>query len=52
MLEQENLTKTKLKEKKDYIQNLVKTLIETDEKLVQLRNRMALYTQEARHLTE
>ncbi|CAK55593.1 unnamed protein product (macronuclear) [Paramecium tetraurelia] len=52
LLEQEAMTKNKLKEKKDYIQVLCKNLVEMDEKLLQLRNRMALYSQEGRQLAE
>ncbi|CAD8137140.1 unnamed protein product [Paramecium pentaurelia] len=52
LLESEANTKNKLKEKKDYIQVLYKNLVEMDQKLLQLRNRMALYSQEGRQLAE
>ncbi|CAD8051690.1 unnamed protein product [Paramecium sonneborni] len=52
LLESETNTKNKLKEKRDYIQVLYKNLVEMDQKLLQLRNRMSLYSQEARQLAE
>ncbi|CAK70542.1 unnamed protein product (macronuclear) [Paramecium tetraurelia] len=50
--EQEGNARNKLKEKKDYLQTLYKNLIESDQKLLQLRNRMAIYSQEGRQLAE
>ncbi|CAK68475.1 unnamed protein product (macronuclear) [Paramecium tetraurelia] len=50
--EQEIISLNRIKEKKDYVQVLFKNLIEMDEKLLQLRNRMAVYSREGRQLAE
>ncbi|CAD8210666.1 unnamed protein product [Paramecium pentaurelia] len=50
--EQEIISRNRIKEKKDYVQVLFKNLIEMDEKLLQLRNRMSVYSREGRQLAE
>ncbi|CAD8204173.1 unnamed protein product [Paramecium pentaurelia] len=50
--EQEIVSRNRIKEKKDYVQVLFKNLIEMDEKMLQLRNRMAVYLREGRQLAE
>ncbi|KAM3143688.1 hypothetical protein pb186bvf_004184 [Paramecium bursaria] len=51
-VQQEITTQKKLKEKKDYVQQLLRTLQENDERLIQLRSKMTQYSQETRQLSE
>ncbi|CAD8126179.1 unnamed protein product [Paramecium sonneborni] len=50
--EQEIISRNRVIEKKDYVQVLFTNLAEMDEKLLQLRNRMTIYSREGRQLTE
>lgn len=46
IIEEENKLKSRIKDKREYAQQLAKLLVEMDEKLMQLRNKLTLYADE------
>lgn len=45
-LEEEIKIKNKIKDKRDYTSSMAKSLMEMDERLIQLRNKLTLYSDE------